>query len=63
MVANAPQAPVVQNLPNRGAADFVTTRVTNTTLEGNLNSPELLEKIGGGGETRTPDLGIMRPSL
>ena len=27
------------------------------------NSPELLEKIGGGGATRTPDLGIMRPSL
>ena len=26
------------------------------------NSPELLEKIGGGGATRTPDLGIMRPN-
>jgi len=27
------------------------------------NSPELIEKIGGGGWTRTNDLGIMRPSL
>ena len=27
------------------------------------NSPELVEKIGGGGWTRTNDLGIMRPSL
>jgi len=27
------------------------------------NSPESIDKIGGGGWTRTNDLGIMRPSL
>jgi site-specific recombinase XerC len=27
------------------------------------DSPELIDKIGGGGWTRTNDLGIMRPSL
>ena len=28
-----------------------------------LKDLEVIEKIGGGGATRTPDLGIMRPSL
>jgi hypothetical protein len=27
------------------------------------DSPEVIDKIGGGGWTRTNDLGIMRPSL
>jgi site-specific recombinase XerD len=63
LVANSTQAPIAQNVPNASTRDFVTTRVTSTVFEGALNSPQLLEKIGGGGATRTPDLGIMRPSL
>jgi site-specific recombinase XerD len=55
--------PVAQSVLSRGAGNFVTTRVTSAVSEDDLNSPQLLEKIGGGGETRTPDLGIMRPSL
>jgi hypothetical protein len=40
---------IVQNIVKLGAAS--------------PESPQVVDLIGGGGATRTPDLGIMRPSL
>jgi len=45
------------------AGSFVTTRVTTGVLAPSANSLQTIEGIGGGAATRTPDLGIMRPSL
>jgi Phage integrase family len=42
---------------------FVTTLVTSPSTEKQHNVPQVVENLGGGAATRTPDLGIMRPSL
>ena len=42
---------------------FCTRFVTSLHSEGAQNRCKLLRTNGGGGATRTPDLGIMRPSL
>ena len=45
------------------ANSFVTTLVTTDVSVPSKNHSQVIEGIGGGGATRTPDLGIMRPSL
>jgi len=45
------------------ATGSVTTPVTATSSEETAKYPQGLKNLGGGGATRTPDLGIMRPSL
>jgi hypothetical protein len=37
-------------------------QIRNSARMGSPDSPEVIEKIGGGGWTRTNDLGIMSPS-
>ena len=45
------------------AGGFVTSPVTTGVSDPSPNHAQLIERIGGGAATRTPDLGIMRPSL
>ena len=55
--------PTYTELAKSVANGFVTTLVTTGIIERTLDPPQTTERIGGGGATRTPDLGIMRPSL
>ena len=53
--------PCYEHLAKAVANGFVT--VTTQVSAPSTNLPQIIEKTGGGGATRTPDLGIMRPSL
>ena len=55
--------PYYLDLAKAVANGFVTTLVTTDVSAPSKNHPQVIEGIGGGGATRTPDLGIMRPSL
>jgi len=45
------------------SGSFVINSVITGAKEGAPETLQIIERIGGGGATRTPDLGIMRPSL
>ena len=55
--------PYYGELAKAVAIGFVTTLVTTAFSEEGAKYPQALRNHGGGGATRTPDLGIMRPSL
>jgi site-specific recombinase XerD len=55
--------PHYAHLAEAVAEGFVTTRVTSGLGTPSLDVVQVVETLGGGGATRTPDLGIMRPSL
>ena len=61
-IADAPQQAVPTTVPE-GFEEFCNQFCNQCGLPGSVNSWQLIELIGGGGATRTPDLGIMRPSL
>jgi len=47
-------------LAKAAAGGFVTTFVTGWVESYNPDAPQVVEEIGGGAQTRTADLGIMR---
>ena len=55
--------PYYADLAKAVANGFVTTLVTTQVSALSADHPQIIEKTGGGGATRTLDLGIMRPSL
>ena len=55
--------PYYADLAKAVANGFVTTLVTTQVSALSADRPQIIEKTGGGGATRTLDLGIMRPSL
>ena len=55
--------PYYAELAKAVANGFVTTLVTREAPVPSANHPQTIERCGGGGATRTLDLGIMRPSL
>ena len=55
--------PYYADLAKAVTRGFVTTLVTSPTGPGQGDTTQVVEETGGGAQTRTADLGIMRPSL